>query len=119
MHRKPIHEIVNSPRNIFTQNKTKETYVRHLQKVKQLLPGILPVTVLTDFEPAIVSAIIEVFPRAMLFPVLPMYISTNSSRIFKNRFVLMENIMDSFERLSDENILAPNAQAVADYFEDT
>ena len=44
--------------------KTEATYVRLLQQVKQLQPDASTETIMTDFEPAIVSAIRQEFPRA-------------------------------------------------------
>lgn len=122
-------------------DKSRVTYVRLLQKIKELLPGVTPASIMTDFETGMISAITEEFPqsrhrgcffhfsqcinRKIQSEGLKQRYETDADFALKMRllaaiaFVPTADVVRAFEMLCDENILPPEAQPVMDYFEDT
>lgn len=121
-------------------DKTKNTYIRLLQKLKELMPGTTPRTILTDFEYAMIEAVAQEFPRSrqrgcffhftqcifrkIQSEGLKQRYETDAEFALKLRllsaiaFVPAANVVDAFEILCDENVLPAEAQRVVDYFED-
>ena len=124
---------------VLLPGKTEATHVRLLQQVKQLQPDASPETIMTDFEPAIVSASRQEFPmarhrgcffhfsqcifRRIQAKGLQRRYETDVEFAMKMRllsalaFVPTEDVVDASEVLSGDN-MPEEAQGVIDYFED-
>nr|CAI5821208.1 unnamed protein product [Callosobruchus analis] len=126
---------------VLLPDKTKNTYTRLLQKLKEFMPGVSPITILTDFETALVQACVEEFPaskhrgcffhfsqcilRKIQTEGLIKKYETEPEFALKMKFlsalafVPTTDVVEAFEILCDENMLPEDAQPILDYFEDT
>lgn len=122
-------------------DKNKATYVKFLRKVKELEPAVSPLTLLTDFESAMIGAISQEFSqtrhRGCFFHFSQSIFRQVQSNGLKQRyetdadfalmlrllpalaFVPEQSVVEAFERLCDKNVFPCEVQPVVDYFEDT
>ncbi|KAK4883331.1 hypothetical protein RN001_006650 [Aquatica leii] len=112
--------------------KTKETYQKLLQELKNLIPGLFPTRILLGFKAATMGAFSEKFEGIVVSGCFLHYakmygeeyktdadFALNLRLLSAIAFVPVESIVDASERLCDKNILPPEAQPVVDYFENT
>ncbi|XP_031350480.1 uncharacterized protein LOC116176146 [Photinus pyralis] len=122
-------------------DKTHNTYVRLLGQIKQLEATVNPETILIDYESAIIGAIESEFPgvvvRGCFFHFCQCIFRSIQSNGLQQRyetdadfaltmrylsalaFVPLNELVQSFDLLLDNNVFPPEAQPVIDYFEDT
>lgn len=122
-------------------SKTENIYHQFLERLKVLQPDLRPTTIMTDFESAAINAFKAAFPgaqqRGCFFHFnqciyrniqahgLQHRYENDAEFALKMRmisalaFVPVDNVVDSFEQLCDNNNYPVEAQPVLDYFEDT
>ena len=124
-------------------NKTEETCLTLLREIKKLLPATAaqPKTIMTDFEVAMINAIQIEFQQTVNRGCFFHFSQCIFRRIQENglkreyeanpeiaitlkmlpalAFVPIQDIVDAFENLCDQNIFSPELQVIVDYFKDT
>lgn len=122
-------------------DKTEATYTRLLTGVKDIEPTVSPISILMDFELAMMNAVSAAFPqtrqRGCFFHFSQCFFRHVQSEGLQRRyeaepefaltmrllpalaFVPAANVVDIFEQLCEDNVIPQEAQGVLDYFEDT
>lgn len=122
-------------------NKTRATYVKMLQEVKNMQPGLHPATVMTDFEQASMQAFDIEFPgiqksgcyfhlcqnvwkRVQSLGLKQRYQQDHEFALFVRMipavaFIPTANVIEGFEDLVEHDNFPQDAVAIANYFEDT
>ncbi|KAB0805687.1 hypothetical protein PPYR_02657 [Photinus pyralis] len=121
-------------------NKTKETYQKLLQQLKNLIPGLLPTRVLLDFEAAAMGAFSEEFEGIAVSGCF-FHLCQNVWRRVQSEglqilyqgnhdfaqwvrmipaiaFVPPHRVLEAFDELVEYENFPPEAQPIVDYFED-
>lgn len=122
-------------------NKTRATYVKLLQELKNLQPGLLPQQLMTDFEQAAMQAFEQEFPGIQKTGCF-FHLTQNVYRKVQAEglqgqyqqdhefarwvrmipaiaFVPPANVIQAFEQLVDDGGFPAEALVIANYFEDT
>ncbi|KAF5281724.1 hypothetical protein FQR65_LT14564 [Abscondita terminalis] len=122
-------------------DKTQSTFTRLLTAIKNIEPIVSPISILMDFELAMMNGVRDAFPESIIKGCFFQF----SQSVFRHiqteglqrryemepefaltmrmlpalAFVPAGNVINVFEQLCEENVIPPEAQGVLDYFEDT